>query len=139
MRDCLPRTLRHREARSALLGAQLNSGGAARYADSPLLFAALENETVGTWLRDFLAPLRSTPDGGKKLLNTLRAYLDAECNSSSAAAALKVRRQTVGSRLRSAEDLLDCPIRECLAELDVALKLHYLSPDEHYFRPSNAD
>jgi hypothetical protein len=121
----------HREARSALLGAQLHSEGVARYADEPLLFAVLENQTVRAWLRDFLAPLRSASDGGKKLLKTLRAYLDAECNSSSAAAALGVRRQTVGTRLRAAEVLLDRPIHECLAELDVALNLHYLVPDDY--------
>ena len=129
----------HREAKSALLRTRLGVARVVRYADEPLLLAALEDETLGAWLRDFLAPFRGAPDGGKKLLNTLRAYLDAECNCSSAAAALKVRRQTVRSRLRAAETLLDRPLHECLAELDVALDLHYLLPDDYSFRLANAD
>jgi hypothetical protein len=129
----------HREARSALSHTQLHPEKAIRYADEPLTFAALENETLSTWLQEFLAPLRNTPDGGKKLLNTLRAYLDAECNCSSAAAALEIRRQTVRSRLRTAETLLDRPLRECLAELDVALNFHYLELGDHRVRSESTD
>jgi hypothetical protein len=93
------------------------------YADRPLLAAVLESESLQASLWEFLAPLRSRPDGGAGLIRTLRAYLDAECNSSSAASALKVRRQTVGNRLRLAEQLLERPLRSCLGELDVALRL----------------
>jgi hypothetical protein len=104
------------------------------HADRPLLAAALESESLQASLREFLAPLRRRPDGGAVLLRTLRAYLDAECNSSSAASALKVRRQTVGNRLRLAEQLLGRPLRSCLGELDVALRLAVLASDDSQCR-----
>jgi DNA-binding PucR family transcriptional regulator len=105
-----------------------------RYAESPLLVAALENETLATWLGEFLAPIRARPDG-EDLLKTLRAYIDAECSRSSAAPVAKVRRQTVGDRLRLAEKLLGCPLRTCLAELDVALRLADLSSEDSSLKP----
>jgi hypothetical protein len=120
----------HREAAGALLKAVRRPEKAVRYADSPLLVAALENGTLATWLRELLAPIRSRPDGGADLLQTLRAYIDAGCNGSCAASALKVRRQTVGNRLRLAEKLLGRPLHTCLAEVDVALRLVDLIPDD---------
>lgn len=120
----------HREAQGALLRARHKPEKLVRYADEPLLSATLENDTLETWLRGFLAPIRDRPDGGKTLLSTLRAYIDSECNCSSAAAALNVRRQTVGSRLRIAESLLDRPIQTCLAELDAALRLLNIASDD---------
>jgi hypothetical protein len=116
----------HREARGALLRARRRPERVVRYADRPLLAAALENDTVATWLKEFLSPLCSRPDSGR-LLQTLRAYIDAECNKSSAAAALEVRGHTVGSRLRKTEKLLGRPLHTCLAELDVALRLTELA------------
>ncbi len=116
----------HREARGARLRALRSPGRVVRYAESPLLAAALENNTLATWLGEFLAPIRARPDG-KDLLHTLRAYIDAECSRSSAAPVVKVRRQTVGNRLRLAEKLLGRPLGTCLAELDVALRLAELS------------
>jgi hypothetical protein len=113
----------HREAKGALLRALRKPEKVVRYADGPLLVAALENDTLATWLKGFLSPLLVGPDGGARLLQTLRAYIDTGCNSSSAASKLGVRRHTVGSRRREAEDLLGCPLRTCLAELDVALRL----------------
>lgn len=118
----------HREAQGAWLRALRRPENVVRYADRPLLAAALESEPLARWLIAFLAPIQGRPDGGVALLETLRAYLDAECNCSSAASALKVRRQTVGNRLRQAEALLGRPLRSCLAELDVALRLVDLTP-----------
>lgn len=86
----------HREARGALLRALRRPERVVRYAESPLLAAALENETLATWLWEFLTPIRRRPDG-VELLETLRAYIDTECNRSSAAPVVSVRRQTVGS------------------------------------------
>jgi hypothetical protein len=113
----------HREAQGALLLALRKGQQLARYADSPLLAAALADETLAAWLRDFLAPLGSRADGGVGLLQALRAYIDAECNRSSAASALRVSRHTVESRLRTVEQLLQRPLRTCLPELDAALAL----------------
>lgn len=123
----------HREAGGALLQALRTPEKAVRYADSPLLVAALENGTLATWLRELLAPIRSRPDGGADLLQTLRAYIDAGCNGSCAASALKVRRQTVGNRLRLVEKLLGRPLPTCLAEVDAALRLVDLIPDDPSF------
>jgi hypothetical protein len=118
----------HREAIGAQLRALRRPMRLVRYAESPLLVAALENETLATWLTEFLAPIRGRADGAA-LLETLRAYIDAECNVTSAALIAKVRRQTVGNRIRLVEKLLDRPLRTCLAEIDSALRLADLAPD----------
>jgi hypothetical protein len=120
----------HREAKGALPLALRRRGTLVRYGDGPLVAAALENDTLATWLTEFLEPLRTRPDGGTRLLETLRAYIDAECNGSSAASMLKVRRQTVTSRLRTVEELLGRELRGCLAALDIALCLAELSVDD---------
>ncbi len=120
----------HLEARGALLRSRGSPHKIVQYAEQPLLVAALESDTLATWLRGFLAPIRDRPDGGASLLETLRAYIDTECNRSSAAALLKVRRQTVGTRLRMAETLIERPLATCLAEIDVALHLLDLQPDD---------
>lgn len=119
----------HLEAKGAHLRALRKPEQIVRYAESPLLAAALGNETLETWLREFLAPIQARPDGAD-LLKTLRAYLDSECNCSSAVHIAKVRRQTIGNRVRLAERLLDRPLRTCLAELDVALRLADLLSEE---------
>lgn len=53
----------HREAKGALAQALARPGTIVRYADGPLLAAALENDTLAMWLRDFcaLASPSSTP------------------------------------------------------------------------------
>jgi hypothetical protein len=116
----------HHEAQGALLLALRKAQRLARYADGPLLAAALTDDTLAAWLRDFLAPLGSRADGGAGLLQALRAYIDAECNRSSAASALRISRHTVESRLRTVEQLLGRPLRTCLPELDAALALEEL-------------
>jgi DNA-binding PucR family transcriptional regulator len=75
----------HHEATGALPLALRKRGTLVRYTDGPLLAAALENEALATWLTEFLTPLRSRSEGGMPLLETVRAYIDAECNGSSAA------------------------------------------------------
>lgn len=119
----------HREARGALLRALRRQQRIVWYADSPLLIAALENETLASWLSEFLAPIRRRPDSAE-LFETLRAYIDTDCNRSSAASVVKVRRQTVGDRVRLVEKLLERPLHTCLAELDVALRLAALGRHE---------
>ncbi len=112
----------HLEAKAARLRALRKPDRIVRYDERPLLAAALENATLATWLIDFIAPIQARQDAAE-LLQTLRAYLDSECNCSSAVPIVKVRRQTVGNRIRLVERLLDRPLRTCLAELDVALRL----------------
>lgn len=113
----------HREARDALLAALRGPEKLVRYADSPLFVAAVQNDTLMRWLRDFLAPLRGQKDGGVGLLQTLRALIDTECNRRAAAAMLGVDRHTVENRLRTAEELLGRSLTSCLPELDTALRL----------------
>jgi hypothetical protein len=116
----------HQEAQGARLLALRNPQKLVRYTDGPLLAAALQNATLARWLRDLLAPLGGRADGGAGLLQALRAYIDAECNRSSAASALRISRHTVESRLRTIEQLLERPLRTCLPELDAALRLEEL-------------
>jgi PucR C-terminal helix-turn-helix domain len=116
----------HREARDALAVALRKTEKIVRYADSPLFAAAVQNDTLMRWLKDFLAPLRSYKDGGVGLLQTLRALIDAECNRRAAATALDIDRHTVESRLRTAEELLGRTLLTCLPELDIALRLEEL-------------
>lgn len=113
----------HREAEQALAAAHCSPTAVAQYGDMPLVIAAMHNETLSKWLRDLLLPLRGQSDGGFGLFQTLRAYIDAECNHSSAAHLLGVGRHTIERRVRVAEELLGCPLRACLPELDLALRL----------------
>jgi sugar diacid utilization regulator len=116
----------HREAQAALLVALRKREGLVRYADSPLLAAALQNDTLAKWLKDLVMPLRRRPDGGMRLFEALRAYIDSECNRRAAASVLEVDRHTVVNRLRAVEDLLGHTLHTRLSELDVALRLEEL-------------
>jgi hypothetical protein len=119
--------LTHEQAQDALRIALRRSDRFARYADGRLLAATLPNDTLVKSLRQrYLIPLSSQRDGGATLRRTLRSYIDVECNASSAAQALKVGRRSVKSRVLIAEGLIGCRLSECLAELDVALRLEEL-------------
>jgi DNA-binding PucR family transcriptional regulator len=69
---------------------------------------------------------------------TLRAYLKAGCNASSAASALGVVRHTVESRVRAVEQILDKGLNTCLSELEVALRLHELLSDRNEVQRAKA-
>jgi hypothetical protein len=115
--------LTHHQAREALGVAMHKRERFIKYADNLLLAAAVQNRTLAKSLRQrYLVPLRGHRDA-VALCETLRAYIDAECNATSAGHALGVGRRTIESRLRTAEKLIDRPLRGCLAELDVALRL----------------
>jgi PucR C-terminal helix-turn-helix domain/GGDEF-like domain len=120
--------LTHHQARAAFAVALRRPERVARYADSRLLAAALQNETLARSLTHrYLVPLGGQSDGGAKLRRTLRTYIDSECNATSASHGLRVGRHTVESRVRTAERLIGATLRECLPELDVALRLGELS------------
>jgi hypothetical protein len=117
----------HRQAQVALRVAQRTSQCLTRYAEVALLAGALGDDLLAHSLREiFIAPLEDARGGGPALRETLRAYLDAECNASSAAVALKVARSTVVNRLRIAEQRLERTLHPCPAELEVALRLDAL-------------
>lgn len=119
--------LTHHQARAAFAVALRRPERVAWYADGRLLAAALQNETLARSLTQrYLMPLGSQRDGGAKLRRTLRTYIDLECNATSAAHGLQVGRHTVESRVHAAERLIGSTLRQCLPELDVALRLEEL-------------
>jgi DNA-binding PucR family transcriptional regulator len=84
----------------------------------------LGDDLLTTSLRRlYLAPLSDERDGGAVLRETLRAYFAADRNGASAAAALRVTRQTVNNRLRVIEERLERPLSACATELEAALRL----------------
>lgn len=95
-----------------------------RYADVALLAAVLKDDALARSLLDiYIAPLDDHRGGGKVLRETLRAYIAAERNVSSAAAALGVVRKTVDNRLGTIEERLGRSLHPCPAELEIALHL----------------
>ena len=136
--------LSHRQAQAALVVALRRNGiprtgipptqeGIAgvvtRYADVALLAAALKDEALGRVLVEvYLDPLEDdSGERGTVLRETLRAYMAAERNASSAAAALGIARNTIESRLRTIEEKLGRTLHPCPAELEVALLLDELA------------
>ncbi|HEU4906006.1 MAG TPA: helix-turn-helix domain-containing protein [Solirubrobacterales bacterium] len=116
--------LTHLQAKAALPVALRTGKPLVRYADVALVAAAQRNELLTASLfRLYLKPLDDGKGRGATLRATLRAYLAAGCNASSAASALGTRRQTVARRLREIESKLGRPIDGCLGELDLALRL----------------
>lgn len=119
--------LTHHQAQAALLVARRRRCRLTRYGDVALLAAALKDDTLARSLGDlYLSPLEDSRNSGPGLRQTLRAYLGAECNATSAAAALGVVRRTVENRLRIAEERLGRSLHPCPAELEVALDLEDL-------------
>jgi hypothetical protein len=122
--------LTHKQAADALRIAERRPSQIARYAHDRLLAGTLRDATlVESLRRAYLAPLGAQRDRGVALRQTLRAYIDLECNATSAAHALRVGRRAVKSRVSTAERLIGRSLRDCLAELDVALRLAELEWD----------
>ncbi len=121
--------LTHEQARAALSVAIRGRGTVIRYADVALVSAALRDELLASSLRSlYLEPLAGgREDGGEVLRGTLRAYLDADRNASSTAAALGVSRNTVGNRLRAIEARIGHLRPSILGDLAVALQLSDLT------------
>jgi GGDEF-like domain len=116
--------LTHDQARAALAVALRTAQPLARYADDRLLAAALESDTLARSLKQkYLTPLYSQRDGGTTLRRTLRTYIDLDRNATSASEVLNVGRRAVKSRICTAERLMGSQLHECMAELDVALRL----------------
>lgn len=119
--------LTHQQAQAARLVALRGPQRLTRYADVALLATALKDEALARWLIDvFLSPLDDYRKNDVVLRETLRAYIAAEHNVSSAAARLKVARTTVVNRLHTIEDRIGRTLHPCPAELEVALHLDEL-------------
>jgi len=107
---------------------------AVREPGSPIRYA--ENATISSIARDpllvrsisqmYLEPLMNDSDGGLRLKATLRAYIAADRNASSAAVALKVSRQTVLNRLSTVEHRIGRQLMGCMTEVEAALRLEEL-------------
>lgn len=114
----------HQQAKAALPIAERRRQPVLRYAEVAVLASIARDDLLATSLRRlYLAPLERTRDGGMAARQTLRAYLDAERNISSTAAALGVDRRTVRNRLRGIEELLGRPLTGSLADLEIALRI----------------
>ncbi len=117
--------LTHREAQAASEAMIYRSGSVTRCRDVVLIAAVMRDDALAASLIEtYLTPL----DGGRgergvDLRRTLREYLAAGQNASTAAAALSVNRHTVQRRLRTVEDRLGQRIEQCHAELQVALRV----------------
>jgi hypothetical protein len=119
----------HRQAQAALLVAMRRPGPLTCYADVALLAAALKDPTLARELVEiYVAPLAEERGGPSVLADTLRGYLAAERNVSSAAARLKIARSTLEKRLRIAEERLGRRLHPCPVELEIALALDALDP-----------
>lgn len=120
--------LTHRQAKAALPIAKRSDRPLLRYGEVALLASAVQDDVLTASLRNlYIDPLDATDDDrGDVARQTLRAYLSANRNVSSAAAALGVTRQTVNNRLRSIEGALRRPLTSCVAEVESALRLESL-------------
>jgi len=130
--------LTHRQAVAALPIARRKPDAFIRYADVALLASVAQDDLLATSLVElYLTPLSKERDGGAVLRETLRAYFAAERNASSAAAALRVSRQTVNRHLQVIEQRLGRSVGACAVEIETALRLEELShpvvPDEAQF------
>jgi hypothetical protein len=114
----------HQQACAAWPIARRGPDSAVRYADVAILASILEDDLLldSLW-RLYLEPLEVERDRGATLRETLRAYFVAERSAASAAAALGVSRQTVNTRLRTAEEHIGRPLGSCGSELEAVLRV----------------
>lgn len=114
----------HRQARAAMRFGLSASRQVTSYGRVALIASVIRDSDLVEYLcSTYLEPLSTDTDGGTALFETLQAFFDAGRNVSSAAAELGIARQTVASRLRSAEKRIGKPIARCAAELDTSLLL----------------
>jgi hypothetical protein len=119
--------LTHEQARTALWVADAKGAPVVEYTEAALQAAFGRDPVLTASLQErYLLPLAGGRDGGQMLRATLRSYFQAGGNSSSAAAALGVSRQTVANRLKTAEQCLDQPLDQCADALQAALSLEEL-------------
>jgi hypothetical protein len=114
----------HDQARAAASLNDLSPKGLTRYRDIALHSAACRDPLLLASMREmYLVPLAQEKDRGEVLRETLRAFFAADRNSSSAASALGVSRQTVSKRLQLAEQRIEQPVAACGDLLQAALQL----------------
>jgi hypothetical protein len=128
--------LSHEQAKAVAPLAERGGECVVRYGDLGLIASVLKDEVLVRSLQSqFLAPLIGEPGGDNGLRESLEAYFSADRNITSGAAALKLNRQTLRSRLRAAERKIGQPLSECAVELDIALRVARCTED----RPGNLE
>lgn len=121
----------HRQAQAAMQVALCQRNFITRYADVLLLVPAVTDRECGDSLISiYLSPLEESRERNPSLKETLRAYFEAELNTSATAARLNVDRHTAMTRLREIEERLGWLIHLRHAELEVALRLDELRQRE---------
>jgi DNA-binding PucR family transcriptional regulator len=116
--------LSHRQARRAYTFSRARPELFVSYREVALLAAVATDEELSGLLRhSFIEPIFDPGSAGAELASTLRACLDVDGDLSSTAAALGVPRQSVADRMREVEERIGRSPSNCLAELDLALRL----------------
>jgi hypothetical protein len=119
--------LTHEQARATVWISEARSAPVVEYSEAALLASWASDPLLTRSLHEkYLLPLAKERGGGEELRATLRAYFRADRNSSSAASALGISRQTVASRIRTAEKRIGLTMSECGQELFAALSLEEL-------------
>jgi diguanylate cyclase with GGDEF domain/PucR-like helix-turn-helix protein len=114
--------LTHREAQIALRVALYRPQLVTKCRDVLLLAAITHDRHVAAALiATYLRPLEGRGEQGHVLRRTLRAYFKSGQNAASAAAALKVARNTVERHLRTVELRIDQNLHLCGPQIQVAL------------------
>jgi hypothetical protein len=114
----------HRQAQRARLLAPSDSSTVTRYADVAVEALATENRAEAqSFVERELKAIGDDSTASTRIRETLSAYFAAEHNAASAAARLGVHQQTVGNRLRTAEERLGHSIGARRVELELALRL----------------
>lgn len=130
--------LSHRQARAIFPLTRRDRGGFVSYAESGLVAAMARDEVLTASLfQIYIEPLTCGRDDGESLKETVRAYIATGRNITSAAAALRVNRQTVRTRLRTVEEKIGCSLDVCGAELEIALRLEReFATDDNFAFPA---
>jgi hypothetical protein len=116
----------HEQARASVWIATAKSAPVVEYSEAALLASLARDTLLTTSLQEkYLRPLAQARDGDV-LRDTLRTYFRVDRNSSSAAAALGVSRQTVANRIQTAEKCIGQPLGKCAHALYAALSLEEL-------------
>jgi DNA-binding PucR family transcriptional regulator len=118
--------LTHRQARTAVWVAEAKAAPVVEYSRVGLLASVGRDPLTISLQEKYLLPLDEASIGGDVLRATLRSYFRANKNSSSAASALGISRQTVTNRIRTTEKLVGESIDECADPLSAALSLEEL-------------
>ncbi len=126
----------HEQAKGALQVALFGRQKRARFADIAVLTPLVQNpDRARSFVGLYLSPLNSQKDGGTALRQTLRAYLEADRNASSAARRLGIDRRTLARRLDTIEERLGYKLDARKPELEVALRLHDLLEHQEMHTP----